>query len=158
MLAPPGCPTLTMLADQNSESDTGAPIALVTVLAKRQHAIGHLVTHYTGRRGRSNGDRGWSWIAVLWCNYHPGAIGAARIATVLVVVVAARSCLALRSYNRPSGTADNCANGSTTPAAERASYDRPGGTPENSAPNRVLCRRVLHRASNRKAQQGRSPE
>jgi hypothetical protein len=156
MLAPPRCPALTILADQNSESDTGAPIALVAVLAQHQHAIGQLVTHNAGSRWRSNGDGGW--IAVFWCNYHPGAIGAAHITTVLVKVVAARSCLTLCGYNRPSGTADNCADGSTTPAAQRTSYDRPRGTPENRAPDRVLCRCVLHRQSNRKAQQRCSPE
>ena len=51
MLAPPRCPTLTILADQNSESDTGAPIALVAVLAERQHAIGQLVIPHSGGGG-----------------------------------------------------------------------------------------------------------
>jgi hypothetical protein len=160
MLAPPCCPALTVLADQNSEPDTGTPIILLTVLAQRQHAIGQLVTHDAGRRrgNRSNSDRSWSRIAVLWCNYDPGAIGAVHITTVLVVVVAASSCLALCTYNRPSRTADNCANGSAAPAAERTSEDRPGGTAENRASDRILCRRVLRRESNGKAQQGRSPE
>ena len=89
MLAPLRCPALTILADQNSESDTRSPIALVAVLAQDQHAIGQLVTHCAGSRRRSIGDGGW--IAVLWCNYHPGAIGAAHITTVLVKVVAERS-------------------------------------------------------------------
>ena len=67
MLTPPRCPALTMLADQNSEPDTGTPIILLTVLAQRQHAIGQLVTHDAGgRRGnRSNSDRSWGRIAVL---------------------------------------------------------------------------------------------
>jgi hypothetical protein len=156
MLAPPRCSALTILADQNPESDTRTPIALVAVLAQHQHSISQLVTYFVGSRWRSNGDGGW--IAVLWCNYHPGAISAAHVTTVLVKVVAARSYLTLCGYNRPSATAHNCADSSTTPAAQRTSYDRPSGPPENRARDRVLCRRVLHRQSNRKAQQGRSPE
>src|SRR5262245_12608678 len=156
MLAPPRCSALTILADQNSESDTRTPIALVAVLAQHKDSIGQLVMYFAGSRWRSNGDGGW--IAVLLCNYHPGAISAAHVTTVLVKVVAARSCLTLCGYNRPSGTAHNCADGSTAPACQRTSYYRPGGTPENRAPDRVLCCRVLQRQGNRKAQDRCSPE
>src|SRR3974390_1742959 len=117
MLAPPRCPALTILANQNSEPDTGAPITLLAAPAERQHAIGQLVMDDAGRwrrRGcRSDSDR--NRVAVLWCNYHPGAIGAAPITTILVVIVAARACLALRSYNRASCTADNCPRAAPRP-------------------------------------------
>ena len=49
MLAPPRCPALTILANQNSEPDTGAPITLLAAPAERQHAIGQLVLDDAGR-------------------------------------------------------------------------------------------------------------
>jgi hypothetical protein len=49
MLAPPSCPALTILANQSSEPDTGAPIALLAAPAERQHAIGQLVMDDAGR-------------------------------------------------------------------------------------------------------------
>src|SRR5437763_5561122 len=112
MFAPPSCPALSMLADQDTKSNTGATVAVIAVLAELQHAITQLIA-YDPTRWRCNRDGGRIWSAILRRSHQPRPVPALYIATTLAVVVPARPGLALCADNSTRRTADDCANSGT---------------------------------------------
>ena len=148
IFTPPSRAALPIFTDNDSQPHAGATVAVLAALTQLQHAITQFVAYYPGSwwRRRSNLDRGRSRRrAILRRNHDPRSVVTLLVATTLVVTVAARPRLALRSNGSASGPADDRTDRSATTAAQCSAYDRPGRTAENCAAQRILCGRILHR-------------
>ena len=125
MITPPTRAALPVFTDEDSKPHAGATIAVLAALAQLQHAITQFVAYYSSPWWRGNLDRCRSRrSAILRRNGDPRSVATLLIASLLVVTVAARPGLALRS------------NGSA------------GDPAENGAAHWVLCGRILHRRGN----------
>jgi hypothetical protein len=120
MFTTPRRATLPIFTNYDSKPDTGTTLAIFATLTQFQHAITQFVAHYpSSRRGRwRNLDRGCSRRAILRRNHNPRSVATLLVATLLIVTVAARPRLALRSNSSASGPADDRADCSPTPAAQ----------------------------------------
>ena len=78
----------------------------------------------------------------------PTPVATLLITSLLVVAVAARPRLALRSNGSASHPADDRADCGPAPAAQRSAYDRAGSTAEEGAAHGVLRGRFLNRRGN----------
>jgi hypothetical protein len=151
MFTPPGGAALPIFADDDSQPYTGATVAILATLAQLQHAVAQFVAYYPSPWWRrwSNLDRWRSRRrAILRRNHNPRSVATLLVATLLVVTVAARPRLALRSNGSASGPADDRANCSPAPAAHCSTQDCPGSTAEDGASYWILCRCILHRRGN----------
>jgi hypothetical protein len=119
MFTPPSRAALPIFTDEDSKPHAGATVAVFAALTQFQHPILQFVADYpTPWWRRSNLDRGRSpWRAILRRNYDPRSVSTLLIATILVITVAARPRLALRSNSSASGPADDRADCSAAPAA-----------------------------------------
>jgi hypothetical protein len=147
MFTAPSRAALPIFTDEDSKPHAGATVAVFAALTQFQHPILQFVADYpTPWWRRSNLDRGRSrWGAILRRNHDPRSVATLLIATLLVVTVAARPRLALRSNGSASGPADDRADCSPAPAAHRSTQDCPGSTAEDCAAYWILCGRILHR-------------
>jgi hypothetical protein len=120
MFTPPSRAALPIFANNDSKPHAGTTLAIFAMLTQLQHAITQFVAYYpSSRRGRwRNLDRGSSRRrAILRRNHNPRSVATLLVATLLVVTVAARPRLALRSNGSARGTADDRADCSPAPAA-----------------------------------------
>ena len=146
MFTPPRRATLPIFADDNSKSHASATIAVLAAFSQLHHAITQFVAHHPRRRWRSDRDRRRSGRrAILRRNGDPRSVATLLIASLLVVAVAARLRLALRSNGSASHPADDRADCGPAPAAQRSAYDRAGSTAEERAPHGVLRGCFLNR-------------
>jgi hypothetical protein len=148
IFASPSRAALPIFTDNYSKPHAGATVAVLAVLAQTQHAITQVVAHdpSSWRRWRSNLDRGRSRRrAIVRRNHDPRPVATLLITSTLVVTVAARPRLALRSNGGASGPANDRADCSPAPAVQCSTYDCPGSTAEDCAAHRVLCGRIMRR-------------
>src|SRR3989442_4272245 len=133
MLTPPSRAALPIFTDEDSKPHAGATVAVFAALTQFQHPILQFVPYYPTPWGRrSNLDRGRSpRRAILRRNHDPRSVSALLIATLLVVTVAARPRLALRSNGSAGGPADDRADCGPATATQCAPYNRPGRAPED---------------------------
>src|SRR5439155_25406786 len=120
MFTPPGRAALPIFTNNDSKPDAGTTLAILATLTQFQHAITQFVAYYPSRRWRrrSNRDRGRSRRrAILGRNHDPRSVATLLIASLLVVTVATRPRLALRSNGSTSSPADDRADCSPAPAA-----------------------------------------
>jgi len=119
MFTTPRRATLPIFTNYDSKPDTGTTVVVLTALTQVQHALTQFIAHHpTPWRRRSNLDRGRSrWRAILRRNHDPRSVATLLVASLLVVTVAARPRLALRSNGSASGPADDRADRSPAPAA-----------------------------------------
>ena len=123
MFTPPSRAALPIFTDNNSKPHASPAIAVLATLTQLQHAITQFVAHHRSRwRWRwSNRDRGRSRRrAILGRNHNPRSVATLLVATLLVVTVATRPRLALSSNGGASGPADDRADCSPAPAAQRS--------------------------------------
>ena len=145
MFTSPRRAALPIFTDDNSKSHAGATIAVLAALAQLQHAITQFVAYYSSPWWRGNLDRRRSRRrAILRRNGDP-SLATLLIASLLVVTVAARPRLALRSNGSAGDPADDGADCGPAPAAQRSAYDCAGSTAEEGAAHRILRGRFLHR-------------
>ena len=148
MITPPSSAALPVFTDDDFEPHAGATIAVLAALAQLQHAITQFVAHYSSPWWRGNLDRRRSRRrAILRRNGDP-SVATLLIASLLVVTVAARPGLALRSNGSAGDPADDGADCGPAPAAQYPANDPPSDPAENGAAHRVLCGRILHRRGN----------
>jgi hypothetical protein len=126
MLTPPSRAALPIFTDENSKPHAGATVAVFAALTQFQHPILQFVAYNPAPWWRrSNLDRGRSpWRAILRRNHDPRSVATLLVASLLVVTVAARPRLALRSDGSAGGSADDradCSPASAAPAGERRS-------------------------------------
>src|SRR5262249_39613966 len=96
MFTSPGRAALPIFTNNDSKPDAGTTLAILATLTQFQHAITQFVAYYPSRR--SNRDRGRSRRrAILGRNHDPRSVATLLIASLLVVTVATRPRLALRS-------------------------------------------------------------
>jgi hypothetical protein len=120
IFTPPSRAAFPIFTDDDSKPHAGATVAVLTALTQFQHAIAQFVAYYPSPRWRcwGNRDRGCSRRrAILRRNHDPSTIGPRLVTTLLVITVAARPWLALRSDGSASGPADDRADRSPAPAA-----------------------------------------
>jgi hypothetical protein len=77
-------------------------------------------------------------------NHAPRSVATLLIATPLVIAVAARPRLPLRSNGSASDPADDRSDCSPAPAAQRSADDPTGDPAKNCAAHRILCGCILH--------------
>jgi hypothetical protein len=120
MFTPPSRAALPIFTDNDSKSDAGTTLAIFAPLAQFQHAIAQFVAYYPSPRRRRRRDRDRRRIrrrAILRRNHNPRPLATLLVATLLVVTVAARPRLTLRSNGSARGPADNGAHCSPAPTA-----------------------------------------
>ena len=121
MFTTPRRATLPIFTNYDSKPDTGTTLAIFATLAQFQHAIAHFVAYYPSPWRRSNPDRGRGRRrAILRRNDDPCSVATLLVATLLVVTVAARPRLPLRSNGSAGGAADDRADCSPAPAVQRS--------------------------------------
>jgi hypothetical protein len=149
MITPPTRAALPVFTDEDSKPHAGATIAVLAALAQLQHAITQFVAHYPRRWWWRNRDRRRSRRrAILRRNCDPRSVATLLIASLLVVTIAARPRLALRSNGSAGDPADDGADCGPAPAAQYPANDPPSDPAENGAAHWVLCGRILHRRGN----------
>jgi hypothetical protein len=117
-LTPPNCDPSPIFADDNPKSHARATVASIAQPTQLQQAIAKWIDHHYRRGWRRNRDRRSNCHrAALWRDNNPGPIGTLLVASALIVTVAARSQLTLRSNDSPSGPSDDRADSSPTAAA-----------------------------------------
>ena len=145
MFTSPRRAALPIFTDDNSKSHAGATIAVLAAFSQLHHAITQFIAHHPRRRWGRNRDRRRSWRrAILRRNGDP-PVASLLITSLLVVAVAARPRLALRSNGSPSHPANDSTHSGPAPAAQRSAYDCAGSTAEEGAAHRILRGRFLHR-------------
>ena len=148
MITPPTRAALPVFTEEDSKPHAGATIAVLAALAQLQHAITQFVAYYSSPWWRGNLDRRRSRRrAILRRNGDP-SVATLLIASLLVVTVAARPGLALRSNGSAGDPADDGADCGPAPAAQYPANDPPSDPAENGAAHWVLCGRILHRRGN----------
>src|SRR5205823_9244866 len=145
MFTPPSRAALPIFTDEDSKPNAGTTVTVLAALTQFQHPILQFVTYYPTPWGRrSNFDRGRSrWRAILRCNHDPRSVSTLLIATILVITVAARPRLALRSNGGASSPADDRADCSAAPAAHCSTQDCSGSTAEDCATQGILSGCIL---------------
>jgi hypothetical protein len=122
MFAAPSRSPLPIFTDNDSQPHAGAPVTILAALAQSQHALAQFVAHHPSRwwRRRSNNPyrRRSRCRAIFRRDHDPRSIGTLLVATLLVVTIAARPRLALRSDGGACGPADDRANRSPAPPAQ----------------------------------------
>ncbi len=119
MFTAPSRAALPIFADEDSKPHAGATVAVIAALTQCQHPILQFVAYYpTPWWRRRNLDQGRSRRrAILRRNHDPRSVATLLVASLLVVTVAARPRLALRSDGSASGPANDRADCSPAPAA-----------------------------------------
>ena len=146
MFTPPRRAALPIFTDDNSKSHAGATIAVLAAFSQLHHAITQFIAHHPRRGWRSNRDRRRRGRrTILRRNGAPRSVATLLITSLLVVAVAARPRLALRSNGSASHPADDRADCGPAPAAQRSAYDRAGSTAEEGTADRILRGRFLQR-------------
>jgi hypothetical protein len=121
MFTPPSRAALPVFTDNDSKPHAGATIAIFATLAQLQHALTQFVAHYPSPWWRrwSNRDRRCSRRrAILRRNHDPCSVATLLVTSLLVVTVAARPRLALRSNGSTGGPAHDRADCGPAPAVQ----------------------------------------
>jgi hypothetical protein len=120
MFTTPSRAPLPIFTNNDSKSYTGTTVAVLAALAQLQHALTQFITHYPSPwLRRSNRDRWRSRRrAILWRNHDPCSVATLLVSTLLVIPVAARPRLPLRSNGSAGGAANDCADSGPAPAIQ----------------------------------------
>src|SRR5262245_47008776 len=120
MFTPPGRAALAVFTDNDTKPHAGTTVAVLATLAQLQHAFAQFVAPYPSRRwwrrSRGRNRRG----AILRSNHDPPSVATLLVATLLVITVAAWPRLPLHSNGSARGPANDGADRSPAPAAQRS--------------------------------------
>jgi hypothetical protein len=146
MFPPPCRAALTIFTDKDSKPHAGATVAVLAAFTQQQHSIPQFVAHHPSRWWRGNRDRRRSRRrAILRRNCDPRPVSTLLIASLLVVSVAARPRLALRSNGSAGDPADNGADCGPASAGQYPANNPSRDPAKDCATHWILRGRILHR-------------